>query len=145
MFLSPTLLLHCSGFQPRISTLAIVRIGPPAGASVMAITNIPLVCAGHHKKALFYVPSIAPVANCAFAVLPPVRGRGCDGGHSQRFQNQQRCFYEGRSTKPSCPLLRPVGMVLTTADGVFAGGSIENLYSGGSRLDCNTASRLSKR
>jgi hypothetical protein len=36
-------------------------------------------------------------------------------------------------------------MVLTTADGVFAGGSIENSYSGGSRLDCNTASRLSKR
>src|SRR5262245_24223751 len=46
-------LLHCSGFQPTISALAIVRIGPPARASVMAITNIPLVCAGHHKKALF--------------------------------------------------------------------------------------------
>jgi hypothetical protein len=33
--------------------LAILRIGPPVGATVMAITKIPPHCAGHHKKALF--------------------------------------------------------------------------------------------
>jgi hypothetical protein len=33
--------------------LAIVRIGAPIGATVMAITKISPHCAGHHKKAFF--------------------------------------------------------------------------------------------
>jgi hypothetical protein len=40
-------------FNREFLSLAIVRIGAPVAASVMVITNIPLVCAGHHKKALF--------------------------------------------------------------------------------------------
>jgi len=40
-------------FNREFLSLAIVRIGAPVAASVMVITNIPPVCAGHHKKALF--------------------------------------------------------------------------------------------